>query len=37
MARLYKTDVVSIDDLTLPEIERIFALADEFAEALARG
>ena len=37
MARLYKTDVVSIDDLTLPEIERVFTLADEFAEALARG
>src|SRR6516162_9944595 len=37
MARLHKTDVVSIDDLTLPEIERVFTLADEFAEALARG
>ncbi|HKF27978.1 MAG TPA: phosphoribosyltransferase family protein [Candidatus Binataceae bacterium] len=37
MARLEKTDVVSIDDLTLPEIERVFTLADEFAEALARG
>src|SRR5262245_13628730 len=37
MARLDKTDVVSIDDLTLPEIERVFTLADEFAEALASG
>jgi len=37
MARLSKTDVVSIDDLTLPEIERVFTLADEFSEALARG
>jgi aspartate carbamoyltransferase catalytic subunit len=37
MARLSKTDVVSIDDLTLPEIERVFKLADEFAEALAHG
>ena len=37
MARLHKTDVVSIDDLTLPEIERVFTLADEFAEALERG
>jgi aspartate carbamoyltransferase catalytic subunit len=37
MARLYKTDVVSIDDLSLPEIDRVFTLADEFAEALARG
>src|SRR5215831_18434860 len=37
MARLCKTDVVSIDDLTLPEIERIFTLADEFVDALGRG
>ena len=37
MTRLNKTDVVSIDDLTLPEIERVFTLADGFAEALARG
>jgi aspartate carbamoyltransferase catalytic subunit len=37
MTRLDKTDLVSIDDLTLPEIERVFTLADEFAEALARG
>src|SRR5581483_5650153 len=36
MARLSKTDVVSIDDLTLPEIERVFTLAAEFSEALAR-
>ena len=37
MGRLPKTDVVSIDDLSLPEIERVFTLADEFADALARG
>src|SRR5215469_8818799 len=37
MARLHKTDVVSIDDLTLPQIDRVFTLADEFADALARG
>ncbi len=37
MARLSKTDVVSIDDLSLPEIERVFTLADEFADTLARG
>ena len=37
MARLSKTDVVSIDDLSLPEIERVFTLADEFADAMARG
>ncbi len=37
MSRLSKTDVVSIDDLSLPEIERVFTLADEFADALARG
>src|SRR6201993_4606971 len=35
MTRLDKTDLVSIDDLTLPEIERVFTLADEFAEARA--
>jgi len=37
MARLPKYDVVSIDDLSLTEIERIFALADEFAAALEVG
>ena len=37
MARLSKTDVVSIDDLSLREIERVFTLADEFADVLARG
>jgi aspartate carbamoyltransferase catalytic subunit len=37
MRPLPKYDLVSIDDLTLPEIERIFALADEFAAALERG
>jgi aspartate carbamoyltransferase catalytic subunit len=37
MARLSKTDVVSIDDLSLPEIERVFTLADEFADGLASG
>jgi aspartate carbamoyltransferase catalytic subunit len=37
MARLGKYDVVSIEDLDLPEIERIFTLADGFAAALERG
>jgi aspartate carbamoyltransferase catalytic subunit len=37
MARLAKIDVVSIEDLALDEIERIFALADDFAARLARG
>jgi aspartate carbamoyltransferase catalytic subunit len=37
MARLPKYDVVSIEDLTVPEIERIFTLADGFADALARS
>jgi aspartate carbamoyltransferase catalytic subunit len=37
MGRLPKHDIVSIDDLTLDEIERIFALADEFAQMLASG
>ncbi|MGH7815518.1 MAG: phosphoribosyltransferase family protein [Candidatus Binataceae bacterium] len=37
MPRLPKIDVVSIDDLETAEIERIFALADEFADRLARG
>ncbi len=37
MARLSKYDVVSIDDLAIGEIERIFALADRFSQALASG
>jgi aspartate carbamoyltransferase catalytic subunit len=37
MARLTKLDVVSIEDLALDEIERIFSLADGFAGSLARG
>jgi aspartate carbamoyltransferase catalytic subunit len=37
MARLPKCDVVSIEDLALADIERIFALADRFADALAKG
>jgi aspartate carbamoyltransferase catalytic subunit len=37
MNRLPKCDLVSIEDLPIPEIERIFALADEFAESLSRG
>jgi aspartate carbamoyltransferase catalytic subunit len=37
MARLAKCDVVSIEDLTIPDVERIFALADQFAAALERG
>ncbi|HXR24837.1 MAG TPA: aspartate carbamoyltransferase catalytic subunit [Candidatus Binataceae bacterium] len=34
MTRLPKYDVVSIEDLSLDEIERIFELADQFAAAL---
>jgi len=37
MTRLPKYDVVSIDDLSLEEIERIFELADEYASSLAHG
>jgi aspartate carbamoyltransferase catalytic subunit len=37
MARLRKIDVVSIEDLAISEIERVFALADRFAGALERG
>jgi len=37
MRQLAKLDLVSIDDLALPEIERIFALADDYAAALERG
>src|ERR1700720_1829282 len=34
MPRLAKFDVVSIEDLAIPEIEHIFALADKFYDAL---
>ncbi len=37
MSRLPKYDIVSIDDLSTAEIEHIFALADSFADKLARG
>ncbi|HVA80473.1 MAG TPA: phosphoribosyltransferase family protein [Candidatus Binataceae bacterium] len=37
MSKLAKIDLVSIEDLALPEIERIFTLADGFASALERG
>ncbi len=37
MARLGKNDVVSIEDLTTVDIERIFELADSFATGLERG
>ncbi len=37
MAHLAKCDVVSIEDLTTADIERIFVLADQFAGALDRG
>jgi aspartate carbamoyltransferase catalytic subunit len=37
MLRLPKYDVVSIDDLSLSEIERIFVLADEFDAQLETG
>lgn len=37
MARLPKYDLVAIDDLAIDEIERIFAMADTFADALERG
>lgn len=37
MLRLPKYDIVSIDDLSISEIERIFALADEFAAQLESG
>ena len=37
MARLPKSDLVSIEDLTIAEIEHIFELADCFTEALARN
>ncbi|MGO9062900.1 MAG: phosphoribosyltransferase family protein [Candidatus Binataceae bacterium] len=37
MQRLPKYDVISIDDLSISEIERIFVLADEFAAQLETG
>ncbi|MGH7907198.1 MAG: aspartate carbamoyltransferase, partial [Candidatus Binataceae bacterium] len=37
MTRLAKRDVVSIEDLSIHEIERIFTLADGFANSLAQG
>ncbi|HUO04731.1 MAG TPA: phosphoribosyltransferase family protein [Candidatus Binataceae bacterium] len=37
MSRLPKIDVVSIEDLEISEIERIFTLADDFADRLAAG
>jgi aspartate carbamoyltransferase catalytic subunit len=37
MLRLPKFDVVSIDDLSTSEIERIFVLADDFAARLETG
>ena len=36
MTRLGKFDVVSIDDLSIAEIERVFTLADQFAAQLER-
>jgi aspartate carbamoyltransferase catalytic subunit len=37
MSRLAKFDVVSIEDLDTSDIERVFALADQFAAKLERG
>jgi aspartate carbamoyltransferase catalytic subunit len=37
MPRLAKSDLVSIEDLPLGDIERIFELADSFSQALERG
>jgi len=37
MPRLPKCDLVSIEDLTIDEIERIFELADSFSESLTHG
>ena len=37
MLRLPKYDIVSIDDLSISEIERIFVLTDEFAAQLESG
>jgi aspartate carbamoyltransferase catalytic subunit len=37
MARLGKYDVVSIEDLTTADVERIFSLADHFIESMKSG
>jgi aspartate carbamoyltransferase catalytic subunit len=37
MARLFKNDVVSIEDLSTADIERIFELADSFVSAMENG
>jgi aspartate carbamoyltransferase catalytic subunit len=37
MSRLAKLDIVSIEDLETSDIERVFALADDFSAKLARG
>ena len=37
VSRLAKIDVVSIEDLETSDIERVFALADDFAAQLERG
>src|SRR5258708_34651387 len=37
VSRLAKFDIVSIEDLETSDIERVFALADEFAQQLERG
>src|SRR5208283_272752 len=37
MSRLAKFDIVSIEDLDTSDIERVFALADQFAAQLERG
>jgi len=37
MPRLAKSDLVSIEDLPISEIEHIFELADAYSQALARG
>src|SRR5579883_3642050 len=37
MPRLAKSDLVSIEDLPLSDIERIFELADSFSQAIERG
>ena len=37
MARLPKYDIVSIEDLEIDEIERIFKLADTFADGIDQG
>jgi aspartate carbamoyltransferase catalytic subunit len=37
MPSLAKSDLISIEDLSIAEIERMFELADSFAQALDRG